>query len=199
MYRNVSEALKGTKQTNQRAELTAILRALDIAPIHRDVTIYTDSKYSIDCVTNWYKNWERNGWVNAKGKPVENKDLVMDIREKIEERDLLKKGTYFVWVKGHASDAGNIAADRLAVEGATRGRGITADVEAREAAERAATVAGGAEKPEAGKIAGSWAQNWEISADLGADVDEVEEAYRTMIEVMEQEQHDHGGRPDGLT
>lgn len=123
-YRNVSEALKGSKQTNQRAELTAVLRALDIAPRHREVTIYTDSKYSIDCVTNWYKNWEKNGWVNAKGKPVENRDLVQDIREKIEEREILGKGTYFVWVKGHANDAGNIAADRLANQGAMMARGL---------------------------------------------------------------------------
>ncbi|KAK4947395.1 hypothetical protein LTR10_013763 [Elasticomyces elasticus] len=123
-YRNVSEALKGTKQTNQRAELTAILRALNIAPLHRDVTIYTDSKYSIDCVTNWYKNWQKNNWTNAKGKPVENKDLVVDIREKIEERDQFSKGTFFVWVKGHKDNVGNIAADRLAVEGAMMGRGV---------------------------------------------------------------------------
>jgi ribonuclease HI len=121
-YRNVSEALKGSKQTNQRAELTAILRALDIAPRHREVTIYTDSKYAIDCVTNWYRNWVKNGWVNSKGKPVENKDLVADIRERIEEREQLAKVTYFVWVKGHAQNPGNIAADRLAVEGALSGR-----------------------------------------------------------------------------
>lgn len=126
-YRNVSEALKGSRQTNQRAELTAIQRALDIAPSHRDVTIYTDSKYSIDCVTNWYKNWVKNGWVNSKGKPVENKDIIQDIRDKIEERDMLEKATYFVWVKGHAGDAGNVAADRLAVEGALRGSGVPPD------------------------------------------------------------------------
>ncbi len=123
-YRNVSEALKGSKQTNQRAELTAILRALDIAPRHREVTIYTDSKYSIDCVTNWYRNWVKNGWVNSKGKAVENKDLVAEIRERIEEREQLGKVTYFIWVKGHAQNEGNIAADRLAVEGARSGRGV---------------------------------------------------------------------------
>ena len=123
-YRNVSEALRGSKQTNQRAELTAILRALDIAPRHREVTVYTDSKYSIDCVTNWYRNWKKNGWVNSKGKPVENKDLVVQIRERIEERELLGKVTYFVWVKGHKDNVGNIAADRLAVEGAMGRRGL---------------------------------------------------------------------------
>ncbi|KIW54375.1 hypothetical protein, variant 1 [Exophiala xenobiotica] len=122
--KNVSEALKGSKQTNQRAELTAILRALNIAPLHREVTIYTDSKYSIDCVTNWYKNWRKNNWTNAKGKPVENKDLVVEIREKIEEREQFAKGTYFVWVKGHNDNAGNVAADRLAVAGAMSGRGV---------------------------------------------------------------------------
>lgn len=124
-YRNVSEALKGSKQTNQRAELTAISRALDIAPRHRDVTIYTDSMYSINSVTEWYRNWERNGYINSSRKPVENKDLVMDIREKIEERESLKKKTIFVWVKGHSNNAGNIEADKLAVQGSLLGRGLS--------------------------------------------------------------------------
>jgi ribonuclease HI len=119
-YRNISEALKGTKQTNQRAELTAIQRALEIAPSHRDVTIFTDSRYSIDCVTNWYKNWQSNGWVNSKGKPVENRDVVQEIREKIHDRDECGKQTLFVWVKGHSTEKGNIEADRLAVEGARK-------------------------------------------------------------------------------
>lgn len=124
--KNVSEALTGSRQTNQRAELTAVLRALDIAPRHREVTIYTDSRYSIDCVTSWYKNWKRNGWLTANKKPVENKDLVQDIRGKMEEREALGKGTYFVWVKGHSGDKGNAEADRLAVEGARMGMSGTA-------------------------------------------------------------------------
>ncbi|KAM5441105.1 putative ribonuclease H [Microsporum ferrugineum] len=116
--RNVSEPLAGSRQTNQRAELTAISRALDIAPKHRDVTIFTDSKYSIDCVTVWYINWQRNNWVTSAQKPVENKDLVQSILAKIEERKSLKVKTLFEWVKGHNKDAGNEAADRLAVNGA---------------------------------------------------------------------------------
>lgn len=122
-YRNVSEALKGSKQTNQRAELTAISRALDIAPRHRDVTIYTDSMYSINSVTQWYRNWEKNGYISSSRKPVENKDIVIDIREKIEERELLKKKTIFVWVKGHSNNPGNVEADKLAVQGSLSGRG----------------------------------------------------------------------------
>lgn len=62
-----------------------------------------------------------NKWLSSKGKPVENKDLVQEVREKIEIRDRVGKKTYFVWIKGHANDEGNVAADRLAVEGAMMG------------------------------------------------------------------------------
>ncbi|THC96130.1 hypothetical protein EYZ11_004404 [Aspergillus tanneri] len=110
-----------SRQTNQRAELTAILRALDIAPRHRDVTIFTDSRYAIECVTSWFIKWRRNNWMTASNKPVENKDLVESILVKIEEREELKVKTLFEWVKGHSSDPGNEAADRLAVNGAHRG------------------------------------------------------------------------------
>lgn len=117
----MSEPLKGSRQTNQRAELTAILRALEIAPRHRDVTIFTDSRYAIDCVTVWFINWRRNNWKTASNKPVENKDLIEAILVKIEERTELKVKTLFEWLKGHNRDPGNEAADRLAVEGARKG------------------------------------------------------------------------------
>jgi ribonuclease HI len=162
--RNVSEALKGTRQTNQRAELTAFVRALDIAPLNRHVTIYTDSRYSIDCVTNWYKNWVQNKWMTAKNKPVENKDLIMDIRQKIEERERLKSRTHFFWVKGHANNEGNSAADRLAVEGAMMGRGIDREVEAIEDLEKAIAA--------------------EETIGAGYENLEVEEAFRAMESAM---------------
>ena len=114
----MSEPLKGNRQTNQRAELTAILRALEIAPRHRDVTIFSDSQYSIKCVTEWSINWRLNNWMTSARKPVENKDLVEQILAKMEERDALKVKTLFEWVKGHNHDAGNEQADRLAVNGA---------------------------------------------------------------------------------
>lgn len=117
--RNVSERLDGPVQTNQRAELTAILRALEIAGDTQDVEIRTDSKYSIQCVTEWYINWERNGWKTREG-PVKNQDLVQAIRARLEQRESKGGQTQFIWVKGHDTDAGNIAADRLAVEGARK-------------------------------------------------------------------------------
>jgi ribonuclease HI len=110
--------LEGTIQTNQRAELTAALRALEIAPTNEEVHIYTDSRYSIDCVTVWHKNWERNNWRTSLGKEVLNKDLVQKILAKMREREAAGSVTKFMWIKGHANIPGNEAADRLAVRGA---------------------------------------------------------------------------------
>lgn len=117
--RNISERLSGEVQTNQRAELTAILRALETIDITQDLEIRSDSKYSIQCVTEWYVNWERNGW-KTRGGPVKNQDLVQAIRAKLEERESSGGQTQFIWVKGHDTDQGNIAADLLAVEGARK-------------------------------------------------------------------------------
>lgn len=124
LARNLSEALPGVRQTNQRAELTAILRALDLVPRNRDVTIVTDSRYAIDCVTSWCINWQRNGWKTKTGKSVENKDLVENILNRIDERKGLKVQTKFEWIKGHANHPGNVEADELAVHGA-RKAGLT--------------------------------------------------------------------------
>ncbi|KAI1093796.1 RnaseH-domain-containing protein [Rostrohypoxylon terebratum] len=117
--RNISERLKGDIQTNQRAELTAILRALESVPVSEKMRIFSDSKYSISCVTEWYVNWQKNGWKTKDG-PVKNKDLVEAVRAKIDARTEAGTKTYFQWVKGHATEAGNVAADELAVKGARR-------------------------------------------------------------------------------
>ncbi|KAM0335573.1 hypothetical protein ACHAQA_000621 [Verticillium albo-atrum] len=116
--RNLSERLEGEPQTNQRAELTAIIRALEIAPEDQDVQIFTDSQYSINCVTVWYKGWEKKDWHNSKGDPVKNRDLVEEVRELIDTREAEGAQTVFTWVKGHADNVGNTAADHLAVAGA---------------------------------------------------------------------------------
>ncbi|KAH6642514.1 ribonuclease H-like domain-containing protein [Boeremia exigua] len=115
--RNVSEPLRGTKQTNQRAELTAVARALDHVPIDRDVLICTDSYYAIRCIAEWSPKWLRNGWKNSAGKDVENRDLVEPIVSRVCEREACKAKTKFQWIKGHANDPGNVAADQLAVQG----------------------------------------------------------------------------------
>lgn len=117
MIRNISEPLRGDRQTNQRAELTAVARALDHVPIDRAVLIHTDSNYSIQCLTKWFQNWEKNNWRSSSGKAVENKDLIEPIIARIRERDMCRARTDFKWIKGHANDPGNTAADLLAVQG----------------------------------------------------------------------------------
>ena len=118
--RNLSEPLPGPRQTNQRAELTAILRALDTVPKDRDVVIVTDSRYSIDCVTKWSISWRKNGWKTSQGKPVENRDIVESVLSRIEARAVRRVQTAFEWIKGHSDQPGNVEADRLAVDGARR-------------------------------------------------------------------------------
>lgn len=94
------------------------MRALDIVPRDRDVTIVTDSRYAIDCLTVWCDNWRKNGWKTSAGKPVENKDIIETVLAKIEDRSAYDAQTIFEWIKGHANHPGNVAADKLAVEGA---------------------------------------------------------------------------------
>lgn len=110
--RNVSEPLEGEKQTNQRAELTAIIRALEKEP-KKSLYIYSDSVYSIKGATEWMKNWKRKGWCKSDGGEVINKDLWEKLDGLLKNRKVL-----FEWVKGHSTNVGNIQADKLAVKGA---------------------------------------------------------------------------------
>jgi ribonuclease HI len=131
----VSAWLGEGRQTNQRAELAAIKRAVDLAPINRNVLIISDSHYAIKCVTEWFRRWEANDWKTAGGKSVDNRDLVEPCLDRIRERALAGGQTKFEWVKGHSNNVGNVAADRLAVQGAEIGRQMIALQRARTAGE----------------------------------------------------------------
>lgn len=111
----------GDVQTNQRAELTAMLRALQVVPPTQGVLIWSDSMYAIKCVTEWYVKWESNGWKTHKG-PVQNRDLVERVLMEIRRRDSLGTKTIIKWIKGHEGNRGNVAADGLAVKGANEAK-----------------------------------------------------------------------------
>ncbi|KAK9467129.1 ribonuclease H-like domain-containing protein [Lipomyces arxii] len=118
--RNVSRSLDGDVQTNQRAELSAIRDALKITRNDDHVTVKTDSMYAKNSVTDWSKNWQDNGWKNARGEPVANQDIIKDVLTEIGHRERSGKSTTFEHVAAHNGEPGNEAADRLANQGAGR-------------------------------------------------------------------------------
>ena len=95
-----------------------MLRALEIIPKTENLEIITDSNYSINCATLWYKKWIRNGWRTATGTEVMNKDLISPIGKLLDSREAAGTTTEFTWIKGHNDNPGNEAADKLAVAGA---------------------------------------------------------------------------------
>ncbi|RCH97676.1 hypothetical protein CU097_014980 [Rhizopus azygosporus] len=117
--RNLSRPLEGTRQTNQRAEATAVMRALEQSAANEPLEIRTDSQYVIKAVNQWSKSWKDNGWKSSKGTPVENRDILEKIVDIIDHR---KAPVEVVYVPGHSGEEGNEKADRLAVAGAKRTR-----------------------------------------------------------------------------
>ena len=102
---NGSEALT----TNNRMELLAAIEGLKF--LNRDVAVslYTDSQYVKQGITQWIRGWKKNGWQTASKQPVKNKDLWQELDQLM--------GRYRVswhWVKGHSGDPMNELADRLA-------------------------------------------------------------------------------------
>ena len=100
-----------TNGTNQIGELCAVLEALRAHPGSESLIIETDSQYAINCSTKWVQGWKRNGWKNSQKKPVKNADLIRAIDDEIGRR---AGSVRFVWVKGHAGNAGNEKVDDLA-------------------------------------------------------------------------------------
>ncbi len=117
-YKSAVKELHGGERntTNQRMELTACIKALEeIKDKSLSVEIYTDSAYLVNCMhQRWYVTWEKNGWKNAKKKPVENKDLWVRLLELMRQFKIR-----FNKVEGHAGVELNERADELARLGVT--------------------------------------------------------------------------------
>jgi ribonuclease HI len=96
--------------TNNRAELTAAIKALDRIRPGAFVTMVGDSQYVIKGMTLWRFGWKRNGWRGSDKKPVKNRDLWEQLIELAEKPAKLE----WVWTKGHAGNPLNEEADRLA-------------------------------------------------------------------------------------
>ena len=96
--------------TNNRMELMAPIMALKKIKKRSEITIFTDSKYVKDGITDWIKKWKLNNWKSSKKKPVKNKDLWMKL-----DNSCLKHEVTWKWVKAHAGNKYNNLADLLAV------------------------------------------------------------------------------------
>jgi len=95
--------------TNQRMELTAVLRALKTLEEPSRVSIYADSHYVTKGLTEWMDGWLEKNWKNAAKKPVKNQDLWQQLAILRETHEI---STH--WIKGHAGHPENERCDELA-------------------------------------------------------------------------------------
>ncbi len=98
--------------TNNRMELTAVIRALESLTRHCRVQLYTDSQYVQKGITQWIHDWKRRGWRTAGKQPVKNVDLWQQLDALASAHEVS-----WHWVKGHAGHDGNERADALANRG----------------------------------------------------------------------------------
>lgn len=112
-YQGFEKELCGgeAETTNNRMELTAIIKGLSALKEPCEVDLYSDSKYVIDAIQKgWVYRWKANNWMRTNKDPALN----VDLWEKL--LPLLKKHQVdFHWIKGHAGHPENERCDRLAV------------------------------------------------------------------------------------
>jgi ribonuclease HI len=101
--------------TNNSAELNALNQALKMAQAEiingKSVAIFCDSKYAVQCLTQWAVNWERNGWKKPSGE-IKNLEL---IKEMFQLYRPLKNKLEILHVNGHIGVEGNELADRMSI------------------------------------------------------------------------------------
>ncbi len=104
--------------TNNRMELKAAIMGIKNSDVTSQITIYTDSKYVKDGITNWITNWKKNNWITASKKTVKNQDLWKEL-DNMNNQFNVK----WEWVKAHQDNDSddskyNNMADQLARKGA---------------------------------------------------------------------------------
>jgi ribonuclease HI len=99
--------------TNNRMELTAVIRALQALKEPCHVMLHTDSRYVIDGITKWIFGWQKNGWRTAAKKPVLNAELWQELLTATKRHRI-----DWIWVKGHDGHPENERADKLASDAA---------------------------------------------------------------------------------
>ena len=96
--------------TNNRMELTAVIKGLEQLTRPSLVHLYSDSQYVLKGLREWMAGWKRKGWKTAAKKPVKNVELWQRLDELKGEHDL-----EFHWIEGHSGHPENERCDTLAV------------------------------------------------------------------------------------
>ncbi len=112
IYKNYRKEISGSEKntTNNRMELTAVIKALEMVKEPCIIKIFTDSKYVCDTIKNgWAENWRKNGWIKSDKKPALNSDLWEKLLDLLNQHK-----TKINWVKGHSGHPENEICDKLA-------------------------------------------------------------------------------------
>ena len=113
VYNGIEKEISGAEMhtTNNRMELTAVIKALQLLKEPCEVELTTDSKYVCDAVNKgWVYGWKKKGWIKSDKKPALNVDLWEELLEQLKIHDVT-----FNWVKGHNGHPYNERCDKLAV------------------------------------------------------------------------------------
>ena len=113
-YGDAERSLHGGEAltTNNRMELTAVIKGLEALTKPCNVSITTDSKYVLTGITEWIANWKQRGWRTSNKKPVLNVELWKRLDELVDQHQI-----DWTWVKGHTGHPENEIADQLANQG----------------------------------------------------------------------------------
>jgi ribonuclease HI len=113
VYNGIEKEISGAEMhtTNNRMELTAVIKALQLLKEPCEVELTTDSKYVCDAVNKgWVYGWKKKGWIKSDKKPALNVDLWEELLKQLNTHKVT-----FIWVKGHNGHPYNEKCDKLAV------------------------------------------------------------------------------------
>lgn len=95
--------------TNNEMELTAIIESLKVLKQSCEIDLYTDSKYAVQGMNEWIKNWIKNNWKGSNKQVIKN----VELWKELDELSKIHK-INFHWVKGHSTNEYNNRVDKLA-------------------------------------------------------------------------------------
>lgn len=101
------------ESTNNRMELTAVIRGLEALQEPCEVVLHADSTYVLQGMSKWMEGWKKRGWMRQEGKkrlPVKNVELWKRLDELLQTHQVT-----YEHVKGHAGHVENERCDQLAV------------------------------------------------------------------------------------